>query len=79
MHQFNTDEDYGDLQEGHTMPTYRCTRNKPYEHECKGKYDLSAREGYYVITGNADKAYVWMVSKFPQEVCEGFTVEKWSN
>jgi len=60
-----------------TLREYRCTRNAPYSHECIGRDDLSARQGYYINAHSAEEAWEQMASRFPEETEAGFTVEEW--
>lgn len=56
---------------------YRCTRNALYLHDCIGKKNLSARQGYYIKAKSEDEAIKIMEQRFPSEAQAGFTVEKW--
>jgi len=54
---------------------YRCTRNKPYAHDCIGHDNLGARQGHYIEAPCALNAYGKMCADYPEEVDDGFTVE----
>lgn len=56
---------------------YRCTRNVLYSHQCLGRDDLSARQGYYITAASEEEAWQKMATRFPEEVTEGFTVQEW--
>lgn len=58
--------------------TFRCTRIAPYSHNCAGRHDVMARQGYYVRAKVALEAIKIMAQKFPEEKHIGFTVECWS-
>ena len=57
---------------------FRCTRIAPYVHNCDGRHDLSARQGYYIRAEIALEAIKIMAQKFPEEKHIGFTVECWN-
>lgn len=59
------------------MNEYRCTRNSPYSHECFGKNDLGARQGYYIRSEDEQGAHLEMANMFPEEVNNGFTIDLW--
>jgi hypothetical protein len=59
------------------LKEYRCTRNASYSHQCIGKYDLSARQGYYIKANNTEEAWQKMAIRFPEEASVGFTVQEW--
>jgi hypothetical protein len=59
------------------MQEYRCTRNAPYQHDCLGQDDISARQGYYIWANGAEEAWQKMAIRFPEEVTQGFTVDPW--
>lgn len=59
------------------MKEYRCTRNASYSHQCLGRDDLSARQGYYIMASSQEEAWEKMAVRFPEETGEGFTVEQW--
>lgn len=48
-------------------------------HECLGKNDLSARQGYYIDANSAEEAWQKMAIRFPEEVEAGFTVQEWES
>lgn len=56
---------------------YRCTRNASYSHDCLGKNDITARQGYYIDAASREEAWEKMAIRFPEEVKEGFTVQEW--
>jgi len=56
---------------------YRCTRNALYAHDCLGRDDSSARQGYYVKANTAEEAWEKMAIRFPEEAGAGFTVQEW--
>lgn len=58
------------------MKKYRCTRNAQYLHNCLGRNDLSARQGYYIMANNKEEAWQKMAILFPEEVNKGFTVDE---
>jgi hypothetical protein len=60
-----------------TLREYRCTRNASYSHDCIGRNDLTARQGYYINAHSAEEAWEQMASRFPKETGAGFTVEEW--
>lgn len=52
---------------------FRCTRNAPYANpNCTGHADLSARQGHYIRTKNAEDAIAQMHEAFPNDTA-GFT------
>jgi hypothetical protein len=55
------------------MHEYRCTRNSLYRHNCIGRDDIRARQGYYVEADNEDEARRIMAADFPKDT-HGFTV-----
>jgi hypothetical protein len=55
---------------------FRCTRNTPYMHNCLGRDDISARQGYYIKARDAEDAIRKMAERFPEDT-EGFTATKW--
>jgi hypothetical protein len=55
---------------------YRCTRNQPYQHECFGKNDLGARQGYYINATSEEEALKVMAAEHPADTA-GFTAELW--
>lgn len=59
------------------MKEYRCTRNGMYQHQCIGRDDLSARQGYYLEAHSAEEAWQKMAVRFPEETTVGFTVQEW--
>ncbi|MDJ0718465.1 MAG: hypothetical protein QNJ54_30275 [Prochloraceae cyanobacterium] len=61
------------------MKEYRCTRNALYQHECLGKDDLVARQGYYIHARSAEEAWQKMAIRYPEETKAGFTVQEWSS
>ena len=56
------------------MNEYRCTRNQPYQHDCIGREDIGARQGYYIKAKNATDALLVMKREWPNDTA-GFTVE----
>jgi hypothetical protein len=58
---------------------FRCTRNAPYTHDCLGRDDITARQGYYIRADSAELAWEKMAIRFPEEVKEGFTVQEWES
>jgi hypothetical protein len=60
-----------------TLREYRCTRNASYSHDCIGRDDLSARQGYYINAHSVESAWEQMATRFPKETDAGFTVEEW--
>lgn len=59
------------------LKEYRCTRNAPYQHECLGQNDISARQGYYIKAYSMEEAWEQMATRFPEETEVGFTVQEW--
>ena len=59
------------------MPEYRCTRNALYTHDCIGRDDITARQGYYIQASSAEEAWQRMAIRFPEETIAGFTVQDW--
>lgn len=59
------------------MKEYRCTRNASYSHQCLGRDDLSARQGYYIMASSQEEAWEKMAVRYPEETKEGFTVQEW--
>lgn len=59
------------------MKEYRCMRNASYSHQCLGRDDLSARQGYYITANSQEEAWQKMAVRFPEEAGDGFTVEEW--
>lgn len=59
------------------MKEYRCTRNASYSHQCIGRDDLSARQGYYIHADSIEEAWQRMAIRFPEEADAGFTVQEW--
>jgi hypothetical protein len=55
---------------------FRCTRNTPYIHDCLGRDNWSARQGYYIKAHDRDEALAKMAERFPEDT-EGFTATKW--
>ncbi|NJO93293.1 MAG: Nif11 family protein [Hydrococcus sp. RM1_1_31] len=62
-----------------SLREYRCTRNASYSHECIGRDDPSARQGYYFKAHSAEEAWEQMATRFPEETDAGFTVEEWES
>jgi hypothetical protein len=58
---------------------YRCTRNALYSHDCIGRDDLTARQGYYIHANSAEEAWEKMATRFPKETDAGFTVQEWES
>lgn len=58
------------------MKKYRCTRNAKYLHNCPGRNDISARQGYYIIGDNKEGVWQKMAIMFPEETEIGFTVDE---
>jgi hypothetical protein len=65
------------LEEISDMNEFRCTRNAPYTHNCLGHDDITARQGFYIEANDPEEAWQKMALRFPNEVEEGFTVQKW--
>lgn len=61
------------------MKEYRCTRNALYTHDCIGRDDITARQGYYIKANNAEEAWEIMATRYPEETEAGFTVEEWES
>jgi hypothetical protein len=67
------------------MKEYRCTRNARYAHNCIGQYDLTARQGYYILANSPEEALQRMAHKFPEDLIldcplnKIFTVEEWKS
>lgn len=61
------------------MKEYRCTRNASYSHNCIGRDDLTARQGYYIHADSVEEAWQRMAIRFPEEASAGFTVEEWQS
>lgn len=61
------------------MKEYRCTRNALYTHDCIGRDDITARQGYYIKANNAEEAWEIMATRYPEETETGFTVEEWES
>ncbi len=61
------------------MKEYRCTRNASYSHNCIGRDDLSARQGYYIKADSIEEAWQKMAIRYPEEASVGFTVEEWQS
>lgn len=61
------------------MQEYRCTRNASYSHDCIGRNDKTARQGYYIKANSPEEAWDKMAIRFPEEVKEGFTVQEWKS
>jgi len=59
------------------LKEYRCTRNASYSHQCIGRDDLSARQGYYIHADSIEEAWQRMAIRFPEEADAGFTVQEW--
>ena len=59
------------------MKEYRCTRNASYSHNCIGRDDISARQGYYIQADSVEEAWQKMAIRYPEEADAGFTVEEW--
>ena len=53
---------------------FRCTRNSPYLHDCFGRDDLGAREGYYIVAKDKETALRVMAKDFPKDIA-GFTAD----
>lgn len=61
------------------MKEYRCTRNALYSHNCIGRDDITARQGYYIHANSIEEAWENMATRFPKETEAGFTVEEWES
>ena len=61
------------------MTEYRCTRNASYTCDCKGRNDITARQGYYIHAESEEEAWQQMAIRYPQETAAGFTVQNWSD
>jgi len=59
------------------LKEYRCTRNASYSHQCIGRNDISARQGYYIKAHSIEEAWQKMAIRFPEEANVGFTVQEW--
>ncbi|MEA5536804.1 hypothetical protein [Crocosphaera sp. XPORK-15E] len=59
------------------MPEYRCTRNASYLHDCIGRDDITARQGYYIKANSPEGAWKEMATRFPKDVECGFTIQEW--
>jgi hypothetical protein len=59
------------------MKKYRCTRKELYTHECLGKDNLSARQGYYIEADTEEEAFQKMAIRFPHE--SEFTIHEWES
>jgi len=58
---------------------YRCTRNALYQHDCLGRDDITARQGYYITAASTEEAWQKMATRFPEETEAGFTVQEWES
>lgn len=58
------------------MKKYRCTRNAKYLHNCPGRNDVLARQGYYIMANSDEEAWQKMAIVFPEETKIGFTVSE---
>lgn len=63
---------------------YRCTRRGPYQGDCPGKTDVSARQGYYIRAENEHSARVKLVAMLEtdglynlNDQLYGFDVQLW--
>ena len=56
------------------MNEYRCTRNQPYQHDCIGRDDIGARQGYYIEADSPEEALRIMATEHPHDTA-GFTVQ----
>jgi hypothetical protein len=61
------------------LKEYRCTRNASYSHQCIGRHDISARQGYYIQADSIEEAWQKMAIRYPEEASTGFTVEEWQS
>lgn len=61
------------------MKEYRCTRNALYLHQCIGKHNISARQGYYIKANSVEEAWQKMAIRYPEETSIGFTVQEWQS
>ena len=61
------------------LKEYRCTRNALYTHDCLGRDDITARQGYYIKANSEEEAWQKMATRFPEEVEAGFTVQEWES
>ena len=61
------------------MNEYRCTRNASYTCDCKGRDDITARQGYYIHAESEEEAWQIMAIRYPQETTAGFSVQDWSD
>ncbi len=61
------------------MTEYRCTRNASYTGDCKGRDDITARQGYYIHASSEEEAWQQMALRYPNETAAGFTVQDWSD
>ena len=60
------------------MTEYRCTRNASYTGNCKGRDDITARQGYYIHAESEEEAWQQMAIRYPKETAAGFSVQDWS-
>ncbi|MDV3002531.1 MAG: hypothetical protein N5P05_004186 (plasmid) [Chroococcopsis gigantea SAG 12.99] len=58
------------------MNEYRCTRNAPYQENCPGKSDITARQGHYIRAESPEEALQEMANRYPDEAEAGFTVQE---
>ena len=59
------------------LKDYRCTRTALYQHDCLGKNDISARQGYYIQAHGIEEAWEQMATRYPEETELGFTIQEW--
>lgn len=59
------------------MKEYRCTRNASYSHNCIGRDDIKARQGYYIKANSIEEAWEKMAIRYPEEASAGFTIQEW--
>ncbi len=61
------------------MTEYRCTRNASYTCDCRGRDDITARQGYYIHAESEEEAMQIMANRYPDETEAGFTVQEWQS
>ncbi len=61
------------------MTEYRCTRNASYTCDCRGRDDITARQGYYIHAESEEEAMQIMANRYPDETEAGFTIQEWQS
>ena len=61
-----------------TLSEYRCTRNTSYTGNCRGRDDVTARQGYYIYAHSEEEAWQIMATRYPDETEAGFSIQDWS-